>query len=173
VCIDKDWLQQKCIVSSAAEPHHFNSATVPAPLPQHYLGVYIMILRDVLKGQSTKTVPRKSVWYMIWDVSFGSPPPPQLSLHGGQRWQPIQMGYSLHIRGRGGRAVLVFFSFVYDCRQHRHLYYGGYIWKYYLSPPPQQLLHRRAALTTNSNWTQSVLYIAERTREAVYNVRDI
>jgi hypothetical protein len=38
-------------------------------------------------------------------------------------------------------------------------------------PPPQFSLHRRAALSSNSNGTLSVRYIAERTQKAVYIVR--
>jgi hypothetical protein len=40
------------------------------------------------------------------------------------------------------------------CRQRRHLYYGGDNLNYYLPPPPQFSLHKRAALITNSNGTQ-------------------
>jgi hypothetical protein len=44
---------------------------------------------------------------------------------------------------------------MYWRRQRRHLYYGGELLKYYLTPsPPQFSLHRRAALTTNSNGSQ-------------------
>jgi hypothetical protein len=45
--------------------------------------------------------------------------------------------------------------YVMYCRQRRHLYYGGENLKYYLAPPPQVLLPRRAALTTYSNGIQS------------------
>jgi hypothetical protein len=37
-------------------------------------------------------------------------------------------------------------------------------------PPPQLFLHRRAALSSNSNGTGPFLYIAERTPKAVYIV---
>jgi hypothetical protein len=40
------------------------------------------------------------------------------------------------------------------CRQRRHLYYGGENLKNYLTPSPKFSLHRRAALTTNSNGIQ-------------------
>jgi hypothetical protein len=40
------------------------------------------------------------------------------------------------------------------CRQRRYLYYGGENLKYYLAPSPT-VLPSRAALTTNSNGTQS------------------
>jgi hypothetical protein len=56
-------------------------------------------------------------------------------------------------------------------RQRRHLYYGGEIYKHYsICPPqPQLSLHRRAALSSDSNGTRS--YIAEGTQSAVYIVR--
>jgi hypothetical protein len=44
--------------------------------------------------------------FILWGIKFINtilPPPPPFSLHiGGQRWQPIQMGHRLHIRGGGG-----------------------------------------------------------------------
>jgi hypothetical protein len=43
------------------------------------------------------------------------------------------------------------------CRQRHHLYYGCQIYKYYLSPSTAAVkLHRRAAMSTNLNGTQSV-----------------
>jgi hypothetical protein len=52
-------------------------------------------------------------------------------------------------------------------RQRRHLYYGGQIYKYYLAPPPQLSLHRRAALSCNSNGTRSV-YSRENPKRSLY-----
>jgi hypothetical protein len=44
---------------------------------------------------------------------------------------------------------------VTSCTIDSALYYGGQKQKFALPPPPQLSLHRRAALATNSNGTQS------------------
>jgi hypothetical protein len=54
------------------------------------------------------------------------------------------------------------------CRQRRQLYYGGQIYKYYLpSTPPQLSLHRRAALSSNSNGTRGV-YCRKNPKSSLY-----
>jgi hypothetical protein len=59
------------------------------------------------------------------------------------------------------------------CRQRPHLYYGGQVINTFCPPPPQFLLHMRAALLANYKGTQSVHCIGERTRNVVYNVRSL
>jgi hypothetical protein len=62
-------------------------------------------------------------------------------------------------------------------RQRRHSYYGGQIWKQYLSPSlrsyclpqPQFLHHGRAVMSTNSKGAQSVYSI--KNPKTVYNVQ--
>jgi hypothetical protein len=47
------------------------------------------------------TVPPFILWWWQFAIPF-DPLPRSSSFLGGQRWQPIQTGHSLHIKGKGG-----------------------------------------------------------------------
>jgi hypothetical protein len=56
-----------------------------------------------------KTAPSFILW--LWKfLNTIWPRPPQISLLGGRRWEPILLAHSLHIRGKVGGAVYIIFQ---------------------------------------------------------------